>query len=780
VRPRLLHPALVLALTLTACLEAGRRAGEPEPDAAWSPTAPDEDAGPADTAQQPSPPPPPPPACDDDLHEDNDRASEAAVLTPGQHRDLVLCPDDPDWFGVDVPEGGGLEAAIRFVHDEGDLDAGLFDSGGAVLVESVGRRDEERLVGQDLAAGRYLLRVHGYGGAGNGYDLDLRVTDAPPACEPDPAEDNDHPDAATAVRAGLVEGLTACPGEDDWYGLELLRGDRLTVRLEAASPLPLSVYRAGPGEPKWLQSAGGGQQARLKTTSLVVEERGIHLVLVRGEAERGVSYTLGLTVRPEGPVAGRLHGRVRFEDHPYDVSGFVDVVSRPARWVTVEAVGAHDAVVATGTTDEEGRYELAYEAGAAAVPVALRVLAQLEAPGGRATVRAVRGRSLHAVRSDRAVDPAVTPDAEVDLDVPAEESVAGAFNVLDVVADALALRGRLLAAPPAGDLVVHWSPGVPFGCGSCYADGVISLGGAANDPDEYDDPVIAHETAHFVASLDSRDDSPGGEHDGSRDLPALAWSEGYATFYGQWALGHPLYFDSFAIGHTADDVEVFDFDDAYGTSDDSQTGRVSECLVTALLWDLADPHRVAEPVDVLQVGDETLLSVFGYLPSARFEDRGARGVDLVDYLDGWVCHGQGRRDEVTRLLDDRRFPYDWAGGQEGCGDPRHKPRAPLAVEVAGGGPGEVVLRVTTRRAGVGLEVVVADGGSALLGPVQAGESVEVTLPRPSGTLLAGATLFTTDGARWFAPLPAPSLPPPRPPRLASHPAGGDVLEWPAR
>ena len=50
--------------------------------------------------------------------------------------------------------------------------------------------------------------------------------------------------------------------------------------------------------------------------------------------------------------------------------------------------------------------------------------------------------------------------------------------------------------------------------------------------DEYDDVVLGHEYGHFVMQKYSVSDSPGGGHSSNdRVAPALAWGEGWATFF---------------------------------------------------------------------------------------------------------------------------------------------------------------------------------------------------------------------------------------------------------
>lgn len=63
------------------------------------------------------------------------------------------------------------------------------------------------------------------------------------ACQPDRYEENDDAESATLLVAGTFPNLTLCDGEQDWYKLQLLRGDHLDVFVDA-DPLLQDVMDA--------------------------------------------------------------------------------------------------------------------------------------------------------------------------------------------------------------------------------------------------------------------------------------------------------------------------------------------------------------------------------------------------------------------------------------------------------------------------------------------------------------------------------------------------------
>ena len=99
-----------------------------------------------------------------------------------------------------------------------------------------------------------------------------------------------------------------------------------------------------------------------------------------------------------------------------------------------------------------------------------------------------------------------------------------------------------------------------------------------------------------------------------------------------------------------------------GTDDSTQTGKISEAVVAAILWDLAD--STSETKDTLARRD-SVFAALGYLKSSNFADRGVVGADLVDFLDGWFCLQQGDKGTATtgvtgNVVGIHQFPYDFA------------------------------------------------------------------------------------------------------------------------
>ncbi len=128
--------------------------------------------------------------CLDDDHEPNDTLETAADLTLGSHADLVICPDNDDFFAIEVCDGGTLAALVSFTHTDGDLNAFLLDAAGEILAEGVSEDDDETLTFENTgeAAVTVYLHVAGVDGAGNAYGVDLSVSGCSTVnpCDPNP------------------------------------------------------------------------------------------------------------------------------------------------------------------------------------------------------------------------------------------------------------------------------------------------------------------------------------------------------------------------------------------------------------------------------------------------------------------------------------------------------------------------------------------------------------------------------------------------------------------
>jgi len=373
-----------------------------------------------------------------------------------------------------------------------------------------------------------------------------------------------------------------------------------------------------------------------------------------------------------GECLKRVRGRVRYEDRPIDEQGFGASSWLPVRFALVELRRLSDgALVGRTVTDIEGFYEVPFQGDNGSLEVIVKArTADTDPVRNVVVMNHPKSKILYEFRTPSFVD-AGTGAAiyDVDFDIT-EADGAGVFNIFDVlVAGYDQLRSMI--GSELGLLNGFWVTGADttdtlycsqyfYDNGVCSELGSLSIQGKQTDRDEYDDMIILRQLFKFAIDTLSRDDNPGGLDDGTRDDPRRAWVEGVSTFFASDVLGTDWFVNSAPSGvFLVQDLEHQLSPFAYRTSDGAIDGDVSPLLISAVLRDLADGTDSGDPVDEARFG--IYDSVFQYLPSAAFSDRGVSGVDFVDFLDGWACRGWGERAGLEALVvDERKFPYDFA------------------------------------------------------------------------------------------------------------------------
>jgi len=368
-----------------------------------------------------------------------------------------------------------------------------------------------------------------------------------------------------------------------------------------------------------------------------------------------------------------LRGKVRYEDKTFDEFGFSAAGWRPIRYATVEVRRAADGeLLAGGSTDRFGNYEIQFSnKGDPGVYIEVRCQTDFEEKLRLITVmNHPKFNKVYAVASP-STDETESDAPVIDFDIP-EMVSGGAFNILDMAVDGYDLI-RLMTGKDLGELRIYWATGADttdtlycseyfYSQGVCSEMGALSVQGKDSDRDEYDDMVILKEFFKFALEQVSRDDNPGGYHDGTRDDALRAWSEGVSSFFASDVLHLRHFVNSRPQGvYIVEDLEVMDTPFAFGTETGTMFGPLSEHLVSALLWDLVD-GGMEEAFDAVENRIAVYDSIFNYLPSSKFVDRGPDGVDLVDFLDGWVCRGWEEQEGLESLVVQHRdFPYDFSG-----------------------------------------------------------------------------------------------------------------------
>jgi len=372
-----------------------------------------------------------------------------------------------------------------------------------------------------------------------------------------------------------------------------------------------------------------------------------------------------------------IRGTIRYEDKTIGPDGFSAATWKPARYVVVELRRSSDgALLASGSTDRFGSYELQFS-NKESPGIYIVTYSQTDFNEGLRPIAVMNHPKFDVIYSvaSPSIDESLVEIPQLDFDVP-EVVGGGAFNVLDVLVDGYDLI-RLKTGKDIGQLHVYWATGSDttdtlycseyfYGLGICSEKGALSVQGKDSDRDEYDDMVILKEFFKFALEQVSLDDNPGGYHDGTRDDPRRAWSEGVSTFFASDVLGRRHFVNSRPQGvYVVDNLETMPTPFAFSTLDGTMFAPLSEHLVSAVLWDLADgpDEESNDEMEGKRMG--IYDAIFNYLPSAYFADRGFAGVDLVDFLDGWFCRGWAEAPAVEQIVNgERDFAYDYAGPEE--------------------------------------------------------------------------------------------------------------------
>lgn len=229
------------------------------------------------------------------------------------------------------------------------------------------------------------------------------------------------------------------------------------------------------------------------------------------------------------------------------------------------------------------------------------------------------------------------------------EAASGPWNILDALRQgADFVRARGATAPKA---TVRWAS--KNSDGGYYEPGTnrITLRGDDVAADEFDDSVILHEYGHLVADKLSVDKNPGLRHyyDQASNR-ALAWSEGWASFFSCAVRNDPFMVDSYFSQEMGFIADLENFSDIF--TFDYRRGDDVEICVAASLWDIFDSTN--EYRDTLSDGPDNIWRVF------RKGFTTARPCTFRDFYDGWRRLRLPGLSQVRNIMDSFGINY-WGG-----------------------------------------------------------------------------------------------------------------------
>jgi hypothetical protein len=393
---------------------------------------------------------------------------------------------------------------------------------------------------------------------------------------------------------------------------------------------------------------------------IVIEYRFIFIIfaLVLSVGSQGCSDGNGAAGTNTATKSSTLSvtGTAEYEDRNIDQDGFTGQKTlKPIRFADVELVRNSDGtVLASTTTDATGSFSLTF-ANSGVPGVYARVLSRTRDPLVKIEVTNLTG-ALYAISSntsDETAGTSLTFSLTAPVVTASNEAVGGAFHIMDTFVEGSEfVRGLSGSVPPL--VKARWELGSTTGTYyNTLLDQINILGGSGiqtGDHDEYDDSVLLHEYGHHIAKYFSKDDSPGGIHyfaDNTQDI-RLAWSEGWATFFGAAVIDRSDYIDTVGGDPPSNGASSIDLEIRPSSSPLIYT--TSEGAVATVLWDVFD-QSIDEAFDLLGGKMAQIWDVFENSVAV------AASTDIEDFWDGWFNRGHGFATEMQSVAADRQMEF---------------------------------------------------------------------------------------------------------------------------
>lgn len=78
-------------------------------------------------------------------------------------------------------------------------------------------------------------------------------------------------------------------------------------------------------------------------------------------------------------------------------------------------------------------------------------------------------------------------------------------------------------------------------------------------------------------------------------------------------------------------------------------------------WDIRDSTSGEDFDHIDRMRLAIYDTLFRYIGGSYFTDRGATGVDMVDFFDGWMCRDWQVQSGLEDLFTNRGYSYDFSG-----------------------------------------------------------------------------------------------------------------------
>ena len=169
-----------------------------------------------------------------DAYEPNNDAATAWPIT-ADITGADTCADG-DWYVFQVPPESAAAFTATFRHADGDLELELYNDAGIRIDGSYTLNDTEEVLWFNAGLSPATVRLFVYAatdpqGDGTPYDVAIQ-TISPAQCTDDAAEPDNDDATAAPLTVGASPVHQSCTGDDDWFWIDVLPSQELTVVTE--------------------------------------------------------------------------------------------------------------------------------------------------------------------------------------------------------------------------------------------------------------------------------------------------------------------------------------------------------------------------------------------------------------------------------------------------------------------------------------------------------------------------------------------------------------------
>jgi len=285
-----------------------------------------------------------------------------------------------------------------------------------------------------------------------------------------------------------------------------------------------------------------------------------------------------------------------------------NIIINSSKGIVVQVLDASNKVVATGTTDNQGKYS--FSKLPTNTSLKIRAFAKLF-KSSNWSVKVIDNTNANALYVlEGALVNSGEKNSSRDLLAKAKNRDSAPFAILDSIYLALTKVYAIDNKVSFPELFVNWSVNnLPSSgslsagqIGTSFFDGhnnIYILGDENSDTDEFDTHVVIHEWGHFFENKLSRADNIGGSHGTGEHLDIrIAFGEGFGNALSAIITDNPIYFDTFGRSGWNMNIESASHD---------TPGWFSEASIQRILYDLYDDHN--DGADHLSLGLKPLYNI---------------------------------------------------------------------------------------------------------------------------------------------------------------------------